>query len=77
MLIIHFGMRRFLGSIMQTAFLVQIAVVSLIMWSFSLYNGLDEILTGRGVLGPVDWTRLAGSQKMTPQVHLAFLIWHM
>jgi hypothetical protein len=63
MLAIHSGMRELSGYITRTAILVQIAVVSQNMWTFSSYDGSDVILTGREVPGHVNWTRLAGFQN--------------
>jgi len=61
---------------MLTAILVQMGVVGLIVWSSCSYDGSDVIPTGKGVLGPVDWTKLAGFQKTILQAHLAFSIRH-
>jgi hypothetical protein len=61
---------------MQMYSLDPISMLSQSAWSSSLCGGLDVILTGRGVLGPVDWTGLAGSPKTIHQARLAFWIRH-
>ena len=61
---------------MPTSFLAQTSAVSQSGWNFSLYDGLDAILIGRGVQIHVNWTELVGFQRMTPLAHLVFSIRH-
>jgi hypothetical protein len=70
----HSGMPGFWEYITRTYILEQ--VFSWNAWTFYLCDGLDVILTGRGVPGPVDWTGLGGFQKATHQARLAFSIQH-